>query len=64
VTSKEIHECEVPKKKENAKNVCVFEKKLPTSPLIIHLVDDIQLAGVISTRWMFFFERYMENLKR
>jgi hypothetical protein len=31
--------------------------------LLIHLVDDIELAGVVSTRWMFFFERYMKTLK-
>ena len=31
--------------------------------LLIHLVDDIELEGVISTRWMIFFERYMKNLK-
>ena len=71
VTSKEIHKCEVTKwKKEIAEIVCVFEKELPTSfmdlqvHLLIHLVDDIELAGVVSTRWKFFFERYMKNLKR
>jgi len=55
VTSKEIHECEVPKwKKKIVEIVCVFEKELPTSfmdlqvHLIIHLVDDIELAGVVS----------------
>jgi len=32
--------------------------------LLIHLVDDIEMAGVVSTRWMFFFERYMRTLKR
>jgi hypothetical protein len=31
--------------------------------LLIHLVDDIELAVVISARWMFFFERYMKTLK-
>ena len=69
--SKEIHKCEVPKwKKEIAETVCVFEKELPTSfmnlqvHLLIHLVDDIELAGVVSTRWMFYFERYMKTLKR
>lgn len=70
VTSKEIHECEVLRwKKEIAEIVCVFEKELPTSfmdlqvHLLIHLVDDIELVGVVSTRWMFFFERYMKTLK-
>ena len=71
MTSKEIHECEVPKwKKEIVEIVCVFEKELPTSfmdlqvHLLIHLVNGIELADVISTRWMFFFERYMKTLKR
>jgi hypothetical protein len=32
--------------------------------LLIHLVDDIKLVGVVSTRWMLFFERYMKTLKR
>ena len=68
VNSKEIHKCEVTKcKKEIAEIVCVFEKELPTSfmdlqvHLLIHLVDDIELAGVVSTRGMFFFESYMKT---
>ena len=71
MTSKDIHKCEVPKwKKEIAEIACVFEKHLPASfmdlqvHLFIHLVDEIELAGVVSTRWMFFFERYMKTLKR
>jgi hypothetical protein len=31
--------------------------------LVIHLVDDIELAGVVSTQWMFFFERYTKTQK-
>jgi hypothetical protein len=31
--------------------------------LLIHLVDEIELAGVVSMRWMFFFERSMKTLK-
>ena len=71
VTSKEIHECEVTKwKKEIIEIVCIFEKELPTSfmdlqvHLRIHLADDIELAGVVSTRWIFFFEKYMKTLNR
>ena len=63
--------CEVPKwKKEIVEIVCVFEKEFPTSfmnlqvHLLIHLVDDIEIAGIVSMRWMFFFERYMKTLKR
>ena len=71
MTSKEIHECEVPTwKKESVEIVCVFEKDIPISfmdlqvHLLIHLVDDIELAGVVSMRWIFFFERHMKTLKR
>ena len=71
MTSKDIHECEVPKwKKEIGEIVCVFENELRTSfmdlqvHLLIHLVDEIELLDVISTRWMFSFERYMKTLKR
>lgn len=46
-----------------------MEKELPTSffniqeHVLIHLVDEIAIAGVVSARWMFFFERYMKVLK-
>ena len=49
--------------------VCMFEKELPTSfmdlqvHLLIHLVDVVELVGVVSCRWMFFLERYMKKLK-
>jgi hypothetical protein len=71
VTSKEIHKCEVPKwKKEIVEIVCIFEKELPTIfmdlkvHLLIQLVYEIELEGVVSTRWMFFFERYMKTIKK
>ena len=47
----------------------MFEKELPTSfmdlqvHLLIHLVDEVELVGVISCRWMFFLESYMKKLK-
>ncbi|MCO5581723.1 hypothetical protein L7F22_035612 [Adiantum nelumboides] len=46
-----------------------MEKELPTSffdiqvHLLIHLVDEIELAGVVSARWMFWVERFMGVLK-
>ena len=49
--------------------VCMFEKELSTSFMklevhpVIHLVDDVELVGVVSCRWMFFLERYMKKLK-
>ena len=54
---------------EIANIVCMFEKELPTSfmdlqvHLLIHLVDEVELVGVVSCRWMFFLERYMKKLK-
>ncbi|MCO5577210.1 hypothetical protein L7F22_031035 [Adiantum nelumboides] len=46
-----------------------MEKELPTSffdiqvHLLIHLVDEIELAGVVSAQWMFWAERFMRVLK-
>ena len=31
--------------------------------LLIHLVDEVELVGVVSYRWMSFLERYMKKLK-
>jgi len=57
VTSKDIHKYNVPKwKKGVEKIVCVFEKDILTCfmelqvHLLIHLVVDIELVGVVSTR--------------
>ena len=70
VSSKDIHDSELRIwKNEIVEIVCLLEKELPTSfmdlqvHLLIHLVDDIEMVGVVSTRWMFFFERYMRTLK-
>ena len=49
--------------------VCMFEKELPTSfmdlqvHILIHLIDEVELVGDVSCRWMFFLERYMNKLK-
>ena len=49
--------------------VCMFEKELPTSfmdlqvHLLIHLVDEVELVGVVSCHWIFFLGRYMNKLK-
>ena len=54
---------------EIAKIVCMFEKELPMSfmdllvHLLIHLLDEVELARVVSCHWMFFLERYMKELK-
>ena len=47
----------------------MFEKELPTSfmdlqvHLLIHLVDEVELVGVVSCRWIFLLEIYMKKLK-
>ena len=49
--------------------VCMFEKEPLMSfmdlyvHILIHLVDEVELVGVVSYCWMFFLERYMKKLK-
>ena len=49
--------------------ICKFEKEMLVAfmdiqvHLLIHLVDDIEIAGVISTRSIFFMERFLKVLK-
>jgi len=31
--------------------------------LLIHLVDEVELVGVVSYHWMFLLDRYMKKLK-
>ena len=56
--------------KENAiEIVCLFEDVFPTSiltiqvHLLVHLVDKVEITGIVHARWMFFLERFMKNLK-
>ena len=54
---------------EIAEIVCMFEKEFPTSfmdlqvHLLIHLPNEVELAGVVSCCWMFFLDIYMKKLK-
>ena len=47
----------------------MFEKELSMSSMdlqvhiLTHLVDEVELVGVVSFHWMFFLERYMKKLK-
>ncbi|MCO5585811.1 hypothetical protein L7F22_039744 [Adiantum nelumboides] len=70
ITSKEIDISSiVQKKRECIELLCLMEKELPTSffdiqvHVLIHLVDEIEISGVVSTRWMFWVERFMGVLK-
>ncbi|MCO5598255.1 hypothetical protein L7F22_052347 [Adiantum nelumboides] len=70
ITSKEIDKGLITqKKRECIELLCLMEKELPTSffdiqvHLLIHLVDEIELADVVSARWMFWAKRFMGVLK-
>ena len=47
----------------------MLEKHFPTSiltiqvHLLVHVVDEVEKAGVVHSRWMFFLERFMKTLK-
>ena len=65
ITSKEIHVASIPGwHQEIVEIVFMFEKELPTSfmdlqvHLLIHLVDEVELVGVVYCHWMFFLERH------
>ena len=55
---------------EIVKIVYMFEKEPVVSfidlqvHLLIHLLDEVELASVVTCHWMFFLERYMKKLKR
>ena len=70
ITSKEIQVASIPRWcQEIVDIVCMFEKELSTSfmdlqvHILIHLVDEVELVGVVSCRWMFFLERYIKKFK-
>ena len=56
-------------KKNAIETVWLFEDVFPTSlltiqvHLLVHLVDEVEIAGTVHGRWMFFLERFMKNLK-
>ncbi|MCO5604830.1 hypothetical protein L7F22_059004 [Adiantum nelumboides] len=71
ITSKEIDISSIARKKrECIELLCLMEKELPTSffdiqvHVLIHLVDEIEIVGVISTRSIFWVERFIGVLKR
>ena len=70
ISQKEIDIASISVAKLNAMElVCMLEKYMPTSiltiqvHLLIHLVDEVELAGTLHSRWMFFLERFMKTLK-
>jgi hypothetical protein len=60
IPSKEIHLSEIAqRKREVIELVCLMEKELPISffdiqvYLLIYLVEEVEIAGVVNTQWMF-----------
>jgi hypothetical protein len=70
ITSKEIHMASIPWwHQEIAEIVCMFEKELPSFMdlqvhLLIHLVDEVELVGVVSLSLDVFFREVHEEIER
>ena len=49
--------------------VCMIEKAFPTNILstqihiLVHVVDEMAIAGIVHTQWMFYLEQFMKTLK-
>ncbi len=70
ISQKEIKTTSIDSARNNAiELVCMIEKYLPPSMLtiqvhlLVHVVDEIEMAGTVHCRWMFFLERFMKTLK-
>ncbi|MCO5586668.1 hypothetical protein L7F22_040610 [Adiantum nelumboides] len=56
-------------RKDAIETVCALEEHFPTSilniqvHLLVHLVDEVEIASTVHARWMFFLERFMKTLK-
>lgn len=56
-------------REESIEAVCLLEKHFPSSimtiqvHLLVHIVDEVAIAGSVHSRWMFFLERFMKTLK-
>jgi hypothetical protein len=54
---------------EAAEILCQMEQHLPPTlfdmqlHLVVHLPQEVRLCGPVSSRWMYFVERYMGELK-
>ena len=67
ISQKEICKSSIQENKVNAiETVCMLEKFFPTSiltiqvHLLVHIVDEVAIAGVVHSRWMLFLERFMK----
>jgi hypothetical protein len=54
---------------EAAIALCMLEKEFPPSffdimsHLVVHLVEEVEICGLVHTRWMYPIERYLKTLK-
>ena len=70
ISCKEINPSTIVCAKENAiKTVCLLEEHFPISilniqvHLLVHFVEEVDIAGTVHARWMFFLESFMKTLK-
>lgn len=70
ISQKEIKTASIESARKNAVElVCMAEKYFPPSMLtiqvhlLVHIVDEVEMAGTVHCRWMFFLERFMKTLK-
>ena len=70
VSQKEINRNSIEENRVNAvEAICLLEKHFSTSiltiqvHLMVHIMEEIALAGVVHSRWMFFLERFTKTLK-
>jgi hypothetical protein len=70
VCAKEIDVSSIPEMKERViQLMCLLEKVFPPAffdiqiHLVSHLVEEVEIAGTVHARWMFWVERYMKVLK-
>jgi hypothetical protein len=57
-------------KKDVAITLALLEQKFPPSffdimkHLLIHMVEELELCGLVHTHWMYLVEHYLKTLKR
>lgn len=70
ICAKQVHKAELPDLKiKTTEALCWMEMAFPTSfmtsqvHVMVHLVDELELCGPVSYRWMFYVEKHMKVLK-
>jgi Domain of unknown function (DUF4218) len=70
VCAKEIDKNSIPEMKRRViQLMCLLEKVFPPAffdiqiHLLIHLVEEVEIAGTVHARWMYWVERFMKVLK-